>query len=441
MNKNTLLAALLAAALAAPATAGELNLYNWAEYFGESTIADYEAGTGTKVTLDYFDSNEVLETKMLAGGSGYDVVFPAASNAERQMMAGALHKIDVSRLENYANLRPEILGVLDKVPGGRELGVPYTWGTIGLAYNPALVADRLGDMPVDSWDLLFNPDFASKLKDCGIGVLDSPIEMISVTLNYLGLDPYSEDREDITKAQDVLAAAAPNVAYFNNQKPSSDLPSGNTCLAVMYSGDAGIAPRFSWRGSRNIGEMTMTWPAPEVFLSSGFRTIGYHDQLVLPIEITPEKPGRPIRIKGRMELGVCKDVCVPSELRFDHQLDAKASRNPAIAAALASRPYSATEAGVTAANCSLKPTQYGMQVEARITMPSAGGEELAVIEPGSPHLHAGETSTRRRGNLLVATTEFLPVQNGQMAAIDRSRLRITVLGQSHAVDITGCSAG
>ena len=206
-------------------------------------------------------------------------------------------------------------------------------------------------------------------------------------------------------------------------------------------GDAGIAPRFSWRGSRNIGEMTMTWPAPEVFLSSGFRTIGYHDQLVLPIEITPEKPGRPIRIKGRMELGVCKDVCVPSELRFDHQLDAKASRNPAIAAALASRPYSATEAGVTAANCSLKPTQYGMQVEARITMPSAGGEELAVIEPGSPHLHAGETSTRRRGNLLVATTEFLPVQNGQMAAIDRSRLRITVLGQSHAVDITGCSAG
>jgi putrescine transport system substrate-binding protein len=241
MNKNKLLPALLAAAIAAPASAGELNIYNWADYLGETTISDYEAGTGTKVTLDYFDSNEVLETKMLAGGSGYDVVFPAASNAERQMQAGALHKIDVSRLQNYANLRPEILGILDKVPGGRELGVPYTWGTIGLAYNPALIAERLGDMPVDSWDLLFNPDHAAKLKDCGIGVLDSPVEMISVALNYLGLDPYSTDKGDIAKAQDLLAAAAPNVAYFNNQKPSTDLPSGNVCLAAMYSGDAGIA--------------------------------------------------------------------------------------------------------------------------------------------------------------------------------------------------------
>ena len=237
MNKNTLLPALLAAAFAAPATAGELNLYNWAE----TTIADYEAGTGTKVTLDYFDSNEVLETKMLAGGSGYDVVFPAASNAERQMMAGALHRIDVSRLQNYANLRPEILGILDKVPGGRALGVPYTWGTIGLAYNPALVAERLGGMPVDSWDLLFNPDYAAKLADCGIGVLDSPVEMISVALNYLGLDPYSENKDDIGKAQALLAGAAAHAAYFSNQKPSTDLPAGNVCLAVMYSGDAGIA--------------------------------------------------------------------------------------------------------------------------------------------------------------------------------------------------------
>ncbi len=241
MNKNKVLPALLAAAFAAPASAGELNLYNWADYFGETTVADYEKGTGTTVTLDFFDSNEVLETKMLAGGSGYDVVFPAASNAERQMMAGALHKIDVSRLQNYANLRPEILGVLDGVPGGRELGVPYTWGTVGLAYNPALIEARLGDMPVDSWDLLFKPEYAAKLKDCGIGVLDSPVEMISVALNYLGLDPYSEDKGEIAQAQELLAAATPNVAYFNNQKPSTDLPAGNVCLAAMYSGDAGIA--------------------------------------------------------------------------------------------------------------------------------------------------------------------------------------------------------
>ena len=234
-------ATLLAAAIAAPASAGELAIYNWADYFGETTISGFEAATGAKVTLDYFDSNEVLETKMLAGGSGYDVVFPAASNAERQLQAGALHPIDTARLENYGNLRRGILASLDKVPGGRNLGVPYTWGTIGIAYNPALISERLGDIPAGSWDLLFNPDYASKLKDCGIGVLDSPVEMLSVTLNYLGADPYSEDKDEIARAQELLAGAAENIRYFHNQKPSTDLPAGNLCLAVMYSGDASIA--------------------------------------------------------------------------------------------------------------------------------------------------------------------------------------------------------
>lgn len=205
-------------------------------------------------------------------------------------------------------------------------------------------------------------------------------------------------------------------------------------------GDAGIPPSFSWRGARNVGELSITWPSPEVFLTSGYRTIGYHDQLVLPVEITPEKPGKPVRLKGRMQLGVCKDVCVPAELNFDHQLDSSASRNPAIAAALASRPWSAREAGVRKASCSLRPTEYGMKVTARISMPSAGGEEVAVIEPGTPNLFAGETSTRREGGLLVAETEFLPADSNAYA-IDRSQLRITVLGKNHAVDIQGCSAG
>ncbi|WP_425411832.1 protein-disulfide reductase DsbD domain-containing protein [Leisingera aquimarina] len=205
-------------------------------------------------------------------------------------------------------------------------------------------------------------------------------------------------------------------------------------------GDAGIPPSFSWRGARNVGGLSITWPAPEVFQTSGFRTIGYHDQLVLPVEITPEKPGKPVRLKGRMQLGVCKDVCVPAELSFDHQLDSGAGRNPAIAAALASRPWTANEAGVRSAACSLRPSEYGMKVTARISMPSAGGDEVAVIESGNPKLYAGETSTRREGGLLVAETEFLPA-DGNAYAIDRSQLRITVLGQNHAVDIQGCSAG
>jgi DsbC/DsbD-like thiol-disulfide interchange protein len=206
-------------------------------------------------------------------------------------------------------------------------------------------------------------------------------------------------------------------------------------------GEAGIPPSFTWRGSRNVGKMSMTWPTPEVFSTSGYQTIGYHHQLVLPIEITPEKPGRPVRLKGRMELGVCKDVCVPSELSFDHQLDSAAPRNPAIVAAIASRPFSAREAGVSASTCRLKPTKYGIEVEARITMPSAGGTEVAVIEAGSPHLFAGTTTTRRSGATLVATSELMPTRAGTLAAVDRSQLRITVLGQKHAVDISGCTAG
>lgn len=205
-------------------------------------------------------------------------------------------------------------------------------------------------------------------------------------------------------------------------------------------GDTGIPPTFNWRGSRNVGELSITWPTPEVFMSAGYQTIGYHNQLVLPIEITPQKSNRPVRVKGQMELGICKDVCVPSELSFDHQLDPNAGRHPAIAAAMASRPFSASEAGVQAATCLLSPTQYGMQVEAHITMPTAGGTEVAVIESGSPQVYAGETTAKRRGELLIATTEFLPATSGAFA-LDRSQLRITVLGSRIAVDIRGCTAG
>ena len=203
-------------------------------------------------------------------------------------------------------------------------------------------------------------------------------------------------------------------------------------------GDAGIPPTFNWRGSRNVGELSITWPTPEVFSTSGFRTIGYHDQLVLPIEITPSQAGKPVGLKGRMELGICKDICVPSALSFDHQLDPDAGGNPAIAAAMASRPYSATEAGVRSAICRLSPTQGGMQIEAHIAMPSAGGTEIAVIEPGDPQFYVGETSSERRGKTLVATAEVYHASAGAIA-LDRSDLRITVLGSKHAVDIQGCT--
>ncbi|WP_044027798.1 protein-disulfide reductase DsbD domain-containing protein [Ruegeria pomeroyi] len=205
-------------------------------------------------------------------------------------------------------------------------------------------------------------------------------------------------------------------------------------------GEAGIPPSFDWRGSRNLGELSITWPAPEVFEQSGLRSIGYTDQMVLPIEITPKDANRPVRLRGEMEFGVCKDICVPGNLDFDHTLDASAPRNPAIVAALARRPYSAAEAGVTSATCRISPSQGGMRIEARIAMPSAGGSELAVFEPGDPALWAGEAQTRRQGNTLIASSEILN-DGGTAFALDRSRIRITVLGAKRAVDIRGCLPG
>ena len=205
-------------------------------------------------------------------------------------------------------------------------------------------------------------------------------------------------------------------------------------------GDAGIPPSFDWRGSRNVGALAIIWPTPEVTVTSGYQTIGYHDQLVLPIEITPNTPNAPVTLAGEMQLGLCKDICVPSEVTFDHQLNLQADRNPSIAAAMANRPYTAKEAGVRSAKCRLSPTKYGMQVVAHIAMPTSGGTEVAVIESGTPLAVGGATATERRGNTLVATTEFLPASNDGFA-LDRSKLRITVLGSRHAVDIRGCAAG
>ncbi|PLX38480.1 MAG: spermidine/putrescine ABC transporter substrate-binding protein PotF [Hyphomicrobiales bacterium] len=244
-HRSKYTAALAAAGLlfasVASASAEELRIFNWADYFGADTVANFQTETGIDVSLDYYDSNEVLETKLLAGGSGYDLVFPATSNAVREFQAGALAEIDTSKLSNYGNLNPKILASLDQVPGGRKIGVPYTWGTVGIAYNAKLVAERIGDQPLNSLDVIFKPEIAEKLKDCGIAVLDSPFEISSVALNYLGADPYTNNADDLKKAEDLLATAAKSVRYFHNQRATNDLASGDICVALIYSGDAGIA--------------------------------------------------------------------------------------------------------------------------------------------------------------------------------------------------------
>ena len=205
-------------------------------------------------------------------------------------------------------------------------------------------------------------------------------------------------------------------------------------------GDAGIPPEFSWRGSRNIDTTQISWPTPVVFDQNGLRSIGYETEMVLPIDIVPKKSGEPIRLKGRVDLGVCKDVCIPSTVSFDQTLDPSASLPPALLAARSDRPFTAAEAGVTSVTCVISPTSHGLQVEAHIRMPNAGGSEYTVTEAGSPQVWVSETQVRREGDTLVATSELMHSGGGSFA-LDRSALRFTVLGTKHAVDVRGCSAG
>lgn len=205
-------------------------------------------------------------------------------------------------------------------------------------------------------------------------------------------------------------------------------------------GEAGIPPSFSWSGSRNMDGVQIVWPAPKVFDQAGYRSVGYSDQLVLPLVLAPSTDGKPLRLKGEMDFGVCSDVCIPARLPFDMVLNPQADRNPAIAAAMAQQPFSAKEAGVKAASCTITPTQNGMQIETRITMPKGRGAETVIVEPGSPHIWASDMQSRRNGRTLVATGHMEHV-DGKSFALNRSQMRITVLSQGQAVEINGCRAG
>ncbi|MFK7879219.1 protein-disulfide reductase DsbD domain-containing protein [Roseobacter sp.] len=206
-------------------------------------------------------------------------------------------------------------------------------------------------------------------------------------------------------------------------------------------GDAGIPPSFNWSGSRNLHSVALTWPTPKVFDQNGMRSIGYENELVIPVVLAPSEAGKPISIKLDMGIGICSDICVPHTLNFDTTLEGGGSKpTPAIAAALAQRPYTAKEAGVTAASCLIEPTRDGLRIEARVSAPSAGQDEVMVIEPGIADVWVSEAVTQRSGNRITAVSEMIHVEGGTIG-VDRSAIRLTVLGKDHAIDIRGCDAG
>ena len=237
---KTLLALTLTGAVAGAAQAQDqvLHVFNWSDYIAEDTLENFTKETGIKVVYDVFDSNEVLEAKLLAGSSGYDVVVPSNPFLAKQIKAGVFQKLDKSKLSNWDNLDKDLLKALDPSDPGNQYSVPYMWGTIGIGYNAEKVKAALGeDAPVDSWDLVFKPENIEKLKSCGVAFLDSPTEMLPAALHYLGHEPESGKADELKKAEELFLQIRPHVAYFHSSKYISDLANGNICVAIGYSGD------------------------------------------------------------------------------------------------------------------------------------------------------------------------------------------------------------
>ena len=216
----------------------DVNVWNWSDYIGETTVADFEKATGLKTNYALFDSNEMVEARLLSGKSGFDAVMMTSYYVPRLAKAGALQKIDKSKIPNWKNLDPVRMEALAKIAPDNQYAYPYTEISVGIGYNKQKLAEVFGkDFKLDSWDVLFNPENSKKLKQCGIAIIDSPIEIISTAMHVLGKTPNSENASDYDETLKVLTSLAANVSYFHSSRYINDLASGEICVAVGYSGD------------------------------------------------------------------------------------------------------------------------------------------------------------------------------------------------------------
>ncbi len=237
--KQILLASAAITAMMVSANAADrvVNIFNWSDYIDESVLTDFTKETSIKVVYDVFDSNEILETKLLAGGSGYDIVVPSGTFLSRQISAGVFQKLDKSKLPNSKNLWDDILKRTETYDPGNAYSINYMWGTTGIGYNIGKVKAALGDVPVDSWELIFKPENLAKLKECGVHMLDAPTEMLPAALNYLGKNPDSRDKADLAEAAKVLEGIRSSVLKFHSSEYINALANGDICIAVGWSGD------------------------------------------------------------------------------------------------------------------------------------------------------------------------------------------------------------
>lgn len=247
LTRRSVLLSLGATGLSAPfvrpswAQSGSVNVYNWADYIGESTVADFSAETGIEVVYDLYASSEEAQAKVLAGATGYDVVLQSGLTLPTMVSAGVFQPLDKSRLTGWGNLDPEILKIVQGFDPGNTHGTPYTWGSVGFTFNRGLVSPLLQDADLASLSTLLDPANAEKLSSCGFSWLDSPTDVVPMVLKYLGIDPDTAGEAEYRKAAEAIAPIRPFITTFDNTNHLTTLPNGELCVAGSWSGDYGVA--------------------------------------------------------------------------------------------------------------------------------------------------------------------------------------------------------
>ena len=238
------------------ADAPSVNLYNWYDFIAPETPKDFQKDSGISIVLDTFDSSEVMQSKLMVGRTGYDVVVVTADVLPNLIKAGVLQELDASQLSNRSNLDPDILAKVAINDPGNRYAVPYMWGTTGIGYDVEQIKKVLGaDAPVDSWDMIFKEENIARLSQCGVAMLDSPGEIIPIALHYLGLPADSQNPEDYRKAEALLLKIRPYITYFDSSKFITDLANGNICAVVAWSGgvhDAQVAVAKAGNGRQLV---------------------------------------------------------------------------------------------------------------------------------------------------------------------------------------------
>ncbi len=276
------LVALVAAGGAQAQAAKPVNIYIWNDYLGETTLADFTKATGAPTRVDLYDSLELLEQKVLVGKSGYDVIVPTAEpTLSRMIQAKVLAPLDKAKIPNLKNIDPATLKQIDKSDPGNVFAVPYLGGTVGLGIVPEKIKAIAPDAPLDSWDLIFKPEIAKKMSACGITIMDSAIDVIPTVLNYLGLDPNSEKKEDLEQAEKTLMAVRPYIKQFVTGQNINLLAAGDACVVMAYNGDVNQA---TTRAKENNASHTVLYVAPK----EGVQV--WWDTLAVPAD-SPNKDG------------------------------------------------------------------------------------------------------------------------------------------------------